>query len=110
MAAERPVAGLIFVCGVIPPRKGERDDDGPPMEAPGAFDRLAIEERDRIWLPDPDDAIAAFYHDCDRETATWAARERLLGAPVFELPGSHSPFLSRPDVFADVLVDALGRL
>jgi hypothetical protein len=31
------------------------------------------------------------------------ARERLLGADVVELPGSHSPFLSRPAVLADVL-------
>ena len=32
------------------------------------------------------------------------ARER-LGAPVVELPGGHSPFLSRPAHLADVLVD-----
>ena len=125
------------------------------MEAPGTFDGLALDAQDRFWFPDADDAIAAFYHDCDRDTAAWAAskllpqsrtphaelgdlvgpptapcvsvvctddrvaaagwgrwaaRERLLDAPVVELPGSHSPFLSRPAALADVLVDALGRL
>jgi len=148
---ERPIRGIVFVCGVIPPREGERNDDEPAMEAPGTFDRLARDERGRFWFPNPDDAIAAFFHDCDPETAAWAAsklrpqsttphaslgelvgppacpsvsivctddrvvaaawgrwaaRERLLGAPVVELPGSHSPFLSRPAELATAIVDA----
>jgi hypothetical protein len=34
------------------------------------------------------------------------ARDR-LGAEVIELPGSHSPFLSRPSALADVLLRAV---
>jgi pimeloyl-ACP methyl ester carboxylesterase len=40
----------------------------------------------------------------------WAARARLLDAPVVELPGSHSPFLSRPADLAAALVELRGRL
>jgi hypothetical protein len=36
--------------------------------------------------------------------------QRLLGAPVVELPGSHAPFLSRPVDLADALVELRGRL
>jgi pimeloyl-ACP methyl ester carboxylesterase len=36
------------------------------------------------------------------------ARER-LGADLIELPGSHSPLLSRPSALADVLLDIAGR-
>jgi pimeloyl-ACP methyl ester carboxylesterase len=154
-AAVRPVAGLLFVCGVIPPRAGERNHDEPEMEAPGAFDGLAVDDENRFWFPDPADAIDCFFHDCPLDLAAWAAtqlrrqsrtphaelgelvgppevpcvsivceddrvasaawgrwaaRERLLGAPVVELPGSHSPFLSRPAVLTDRLVDALAHL
>jgi len=37
------------------------------------------------------------------EWGCWAARERLGDAEVIELPGGHSPFVSRPGVLADVL-------
>jgi hypothetical protein len=40
----------------------------------------------------------------------WAAKERLLDAPVVELPGSHAPFLSRPFDLTDALVELRGRL
>ena len=40
----------------------------------------------------------------------WAARERLLDAPVVELPGSHSPFLSRPEALVDAMVGLLSSL
>jgi pimeloyl-ACP methyl ester carboxylesterase len=154
-ARARRVRGVVFVGGVIPPRSGEHTDDEPPMEAPGAFDRLARDDLGRFWFPDQADAIAAFYHDCDPETAAWAAgllrrqsttphrelgelvgpptcpsvsivcrddrvasaawgrwaaRERLLGAPVIELDGSHSPFLSRPDELADAIRTAVELL
>jgi pimeloyl-ACP methyl ester carboxylesterase len=33
-----------------------------------------------------------------------------LGADFIELPGSHSPFLSRPDALADVLLSLVGRV
>lgn len=37
-ARARAIRGIVFVSGVIPPRAGERNDEEPPMEAPGAFD------------------------------------------------------------------------
>ncbi len=40
----------------------------------------------------------------------WSKRKaREIGADVVELPGSHSPFLSRPSVVADVLRGIAGR-
>ncbi len=155
LATASPPRGIVFVCGVIPPRAGEDDHDEPEMEAPGTFDTLALDDLGRFSFPDATDAVNAFFHDCDPETAAWAAsrlrpqsrtphaelgdlvgppgvptvsivctddrvasadwgrwaaRERLLGAPVVELPGSHSPFLSRPALLADALVGALAHL
>ena len=37
----------------------------------------------------------------------WAAAERLLGAPVIELTGDHSPFISRPTQRADSIASVL---
>lgn len=42
------------------------------------------------------------------EWGRWAARVRLGDCEVIELPGGHSPFLSRPEALADALVSALG--
>ena len=148
VAIERPVRELVFVCGVIPPREGERGPE-PEMEEPHTFDGLAIDDAGRMWWPDPADAVAAMYADCDPDDAAWAAarlqrqsrtpherlgevlawpeapmrsivctddrvvraewgrwaaRERLDGAPVHELPGGHSPFVSRAADLADLLV------
>jgi len=150
-----PVRAIVFLCGVIPPRAGEDNGAEPEMEAPGAFEHLEVDEDGMMWFPDPADAIAVFYHDCDAETAAraaaklrrrsrmphrdlgvplspppvpsvsivctddrvaaaawgrWAAHERLLDVPVIELPGSHSPFVSRPAVLTDALVGALAHL
>jgi pimeloyl-ACP methyl ester carboxylesterase len=40
----------------------------------------------------------------------WAAHERLLDAPVIEIGGSHSPFLTRPAELAEAIETALERL
>lgn len=150
-----PVAAVLFVCGVIPPRESEDTSEEPHLEADGAFEGLERDADGRIFFPDPADAIRDFFPDVDDETAAWAAaqlkpqsttphehindpvsppsapcasivctddrvataawgrwaaRERLLDAPVVELPGSHSPFLSRPADLADALVELRGRL
>ena len=43
-----------------------------------------------------------------REWSKRIARDR-LGAEFIELPGSHSPFLSRPQALAEVLLRIAGR-
>ncbi|HEX3299235.1 MAG TPA: alpha/beta hydrolase [Actinomycetota bacterium] len=150
-----PVAAVLFVCGVIPPREGEDTSGEPHLDADGAFEGLELDADGRIFFPDPADAIRDFLPDVDEETAAWAAaqlkpqsttphqhindqvgppsglcasivctddrvataawgrwaaHERLLDAPVVELPGSHSTFLSRPADLADALVELRGRL
>jgi pimeloyl-ACP methyl ester carboxylesterase len=150
-----PVAAVLFVCGVIPPREGEDTFAEPHLEADGAFEGLERDAGGRIFFPDPNDAICDFFPDVDAETAAWAAaqlkpqsttphehisdpvsppsapcasivctddrvataawgrwaaKERLLDAPVVEVPGSHAPFLSRPSDLADALVELRGRL
>jgi pimeloyl-ACP methyl ester carboxylesterase len=154
-ARERTIRGIVFLCGIIPPRAGERTGDEPPLEAPGAFEGLERDELGRVWFPNSEDAIRDFFPDCDEETAAWAAsmlrrqsttphqrlsdpvspppcpsvsivctddrvataewgrwaaHERLLDAPVLEIGGSHSPFLSRPAELADAIGTALGNL
>jgi len=58
----------------------------------------------------PDTEIVSILCTDDRairpEWARWAARNR-LGVEPIELPGSHSPFVSRPADLADVLVRGL---
>jgi pimeloyl-ACP methyl ester carboxylesterase len=44
------------------------------------------------------------------EWGRWAARERLIDAPVVELGGSHSPFLSRPEELVEAIRGALTQL
>jgi pimeloyl-ACP methyl ester carboxylesterase len=89
------VRGIIFLCGVIPPRDGEDDSAEPEMEAAGTFDRLELDDEGRMWFPDPADAIAAFYHDCDAATAAEAVAHlrrqsrtphRDLGVPLSPPP------------------------
>jgi pimeloyl-ACP methyl ester carboxylesterase len=43
----------------------------------------------------------------DQDFSRWIARQR-LGVEAIELPGSHSPFLSRPGELADILVSLNG--
>lgn len=149
-----PVAAVLFVCGVIPPREGEDTSDEPHLEAkggskgssatprsgssspirptrsatssptstprpaPGPRRSSSRSRRRRIAHQRPSKpAVGAPRVDrvhgrpCgDGGLGRWAARERLLDAPVVELPGSHSPFLSRPADLADALVELRGRL
>ena len=44
------------------------------------------------------------------EWGRWAARERLIDAPVVELAGSHSPFLSRPEELVEAIRGAVTQL
>jgi pimeloyl-ACP methyl ester carboxylesterase len=153
VAARRPVAGMVFLCPVLR-RPGMSLAEQAPLDADvSTYDlstgRTFFDDASSAWQADA--AIAAFFHDCDAETARWAAsrlrrqywryweepnpltawpeaeraaiactddrlvgidwaRRRipeLLGVEPTELPGGHSPFLSRPAALAKALVAGL---
>ena len=154
VAAKRPVQRLVFVCPVLR-RHGMSLAEQAPLDADvSSFDlskgRIFFDDASSAW--EPDAAIAAFFPDCDPETARWAAsrlrrqywryweepnplaawpdaeraaivctddrlvgidwaRRRipeLLGVTPVELPGGHSPFLSRPATQAEALTSGDG--
>jgi pimeloyl-ACP methyl ester carboxylesterase len=152
VAAARPVACLVFLCGVIPNFGGSPWDGAPRMDEPGTFEATVQAEDGSVSWPTVEAATNAFYADCSPEDAAWAfarlrpqrsaslwdrpypleawppgRRVAIVGAddrsvtlefsrhvcltrlsvePVI-LPGSHSPFLARPDELADALVQAV---
>jgi len=151
VAAQRAVQRMVFLCPVIR-RLGMSIAEGAQLDADvSTYDlskgRTFYDDSSSAWT-DVAAAIAAFFPDCDAETAHWAAsrlrrqywryweepnpltswpsgeraaivctddnlvgiswaRRRipeLLGTTPVELPGGHSPFLSRPADLADALV------
>jgi pimeloyl-ACP methyl ester carboxylesterase len=72
VAAARPVAAMVFLCGVIPNFGGTPWDDAPTMDAPGTFDGLVQHEDGSTSWSDLDAATNAFYADCSPEDAAWA--------------------------------------
>jgi pimeloyl-ACP methyl ester carboxylesterase len=146
-ALRRPVAALVYVCGVLPKVAG-MPNEGEPVQAEDAvFAALRRNDDGSNEWADDAAAVAALYADCpadlaDRavrrlrpqqtaiwrnnpvlpswpafpltyvacaddvvvraEWARWAARNWLGVEPV-ELPGDHSPMLSRPAALAEVL-------
>jgi pimeloyl-ACP methyl ester carboxylesterase len=113
--SRRSVDCLVFVCAVLPePGLSLMEQvlrDG--LINPAAF---PMDDDGHIVCP-PQTAIDSFYHDCPPEVAyvrclddrvvdpDWqvrAAQER-LDVHTIDLPGGHSPFLSRPAALADVL-------
>jgi hypothetical protein len=153
VAAWRPVARLVYLCGLValPGRSlGDQLGTEEGMLHPGYDAGLGeIDSYGRRGWADEDAARATLFADCDDETVRGAlarlrpqalapyrepcplealpdtpatyvlctedrlvepdwsrrvARER-LGAEVLELPGSHSPFLSRPAELAALLDD-----
>lgn len=155
VAARRPVRGMVFLCPVLR-RPGMSLAEQAPLDADiSTYDlgtgRTFFDDASSAWQADA--AIAVFFHDCDPETAHWAAprlrrqywryweepnpltawprgeraaivctddrlvgidwaRRRipeLLGVEPIELPGGHSPFLSRPAALAAALVAGLDR-
>jgi hypothetical protein len=85
------------------------DCDEPTAEA--ALNRLRPEGRYKLTVPSPlaeFPAVECTSIICSEDQMVgpaWSkrvARDR-LGAKVIELPGSHSPFLSRPSALAEVL-------
>jgi len=153
VAAARAVQRLVFLCPVLR-RPGRSLAEQTALDADVTTWDLGsgrdfFDDESSAWQPEA--AIAAFYHDCNEETASWAASrlrrqyctywdepnpltawpeaeyqtvicrdDRLvglewarrtlpveLGVTQVELPGGHSPFLSRPAELADVLVARL---
>lgn len=150
VAARRAVGRLVFLCPVVR-RLGMSLAAQAPLDPDISTHDLStgrtfFDDASSAWT-DPAAATAAFFPDCDPDTAQWAAsrlrrqywrywdepnpltswppgerraivcaddrligidwaRRRipeLLGATPVELPGGHSPFLSRPAVLADAL-------
>jgi pimeloyl-ACP methyl ester carboxylesterase len=150
VAAAARVDRLVFLCPVLR-RPGMSLAEQASVDADVsswdlAAGRTFYDDESSEWT-DPDAAIAAFFPDCDAETARWAASrlrrqywrywdepnplaawpdvprsvivcrdDRLvgidwarrvlpaeLGVEPVELPGGHSPFLSRPAELADAL-------
>ena len=147
VALERPVGLLIFLCALIPDRRGDPPDHGPPMHVNGTFDGLVHHEDGSHLWPDLHSATQVLYQDCSADLAEsafarlrrqqtalwdglqpmerwpdvpvgsihckddravnpmwskWAARRR-FGIESIELPGGHSPMLSRPALLAETL-------
>lgn len=149
VAAQCAVRRVAFLCPVLR-RPGMSLAEQAPLDADvSTYDlsrgRTFFDDGSSAWEPEP--AIAAFFPDCDPETARWAAsrlrrqywryweepnpltawpdaersaiictedrlvgidwaRRRipeLLGVTPVELPGGHSPFLSRPGALAAAL-------
>ncbi len=153
VAAARPVRSLVWLCGVVrQPGKSLAEHDAAGdlagMFTPD-FGAAVVEHADGSTTWPVDAAMAAFYHDCDREVALdasyrlraqhnavwfevapdtpwpavptasivctgdraiapdWSRRvaREWLGVDAIELPGSHSPMISRPAALADALVE-----
>jgi pimeloyl-ACP methyl ester carboxylesterase len=91
--------------------------DCSPQDARWAVDRLrrqsttphrTIEEPVKMPPVPTTSIVCADDRVVRAEWGRWAARERLGGCDVIELPGGHSPFVSRPEALADALVSSLG--
>jgi pimeloyl-ACP methyl ester carboxylesterase len=151
VAAARPARKLVYLCAVLP-RLGlslvDQLEREPAILTLGFGQGIARDELGREYWADEGKAIEAFYLDCPRQLASWAAarlrhqarapgREpcplvqwpavecvsvlttddavvnphwsrtaalEQFGATTLELPGGHSPFLSRPAELAEALV------
>lgn len=70
VAARRPVALIVFLCGVVPKLGGMPWDDAPPM---GLADYGTTRQPDgSITFGSADAARRVFYDDCSAQDATWA--------------------------------------
>jgi pimeloyl-ACP methyl ester carboxylesterase len=110
VAAVRPVRGMVFLCSVpLVPGATVGLDFGNMVTAEVTSAPRFRDDLGRDMF-DNQTARRVFFHDCDDDAAAWAvSRLRPQGSLPFTeptpLPGSHSPFLSRPAALADVLVE-----
>ena len=69
VAASRPTAAMIFLCGVIPNLHGTPWDDAPKLEEPGIFDGLTSDADGSSAWSTLEAATDAFYSDCTPDDA-----------------------------------------
>lgn len=74
VAAARPVRHMLWLCALIPTPGRPMSDrwSEPDLFVPGPADRIARNEDGNSHWPDPADAVAAMYADCDPDLARWA--------------------------------------
>ena len=72
VAAARPAAAVVSLCGVIPKFGGMPWDDAPEMAEPGTFDATVTNPDGSTRWPTVEAATKAFYPDCTPEDAAWA--------------------------------------
>ncbi len=130
VAAQRLVRQMVFLCPVIR-RPGMSVAEQAPLDADiSSYDlgagRTFFDDSSSAW--EPAAATAAFFPDADPETEwpegkrsavvttddrligiDWARNRipEILGVTPAELPGGHSPFLSRPAELAGALARAV---
>jgi hypothetical protein len=95
VAAARPVAALVFLCGLVPNFNGSPWDDAPPMEVPGFFNPIVVHDDGSTSWPNLEAAMSAFYPDCSAAEAAWAFA-RLRHQNVSSLWNSPYPLDSWP--------------
>lgn len=76
VAATRPTAAMVFLCGLVPNLGGSPWDDAPQMEEPGTFDGLVANGDGSTSWSTLEAATRAFYDDCRPDDAR-RAYERL---------------------------------
>jgi hypothetical protein len=95
MALRREVGGLLYLCAGLPPRN--EAEHLANLEAFRSLDPPAYDwdDRERMSMSREDATL-----DCARYRALFQDR---IGVTPAELPGGHSPFLSRPAALARLM-------
>jgi pimeloyl-ACP methyl ester carboxylesterase len=128
VASHRPVHQLVYLCALLPipgTSVAQQMSEDPEMLDPDYPKGLSAKDSEgrRTWIdirPQATNpyrlpcslaelpAVASTYVVCTEDRIVnpeWSRRiaHERLGADVIEMPGSHSPFLSRPKVLAELL-------
>jgi pimeloyl-ACP methyl ester carboxylesterase len=72
VAAARPVALQVFLCGIVPNLDGSPWAGAPPMAEPDILQGIEQHEDGSTAWRDVESATRAFYGDCSPELAAWA--------------------------------------
>jgi pimeloyl-ACP methyl ester carboxylesterase len=74
VAAARPAALLVFLCGLIPNVNGQPWHDTPPLGRPEAYATKTLDDGSSIFETF-ESANVTFYADCDPQDARWAFQQ-----------------------------------